>query len=202
MRSDPGRSGWLSGTGAVCVEHGGRLRDWTHEALPLHVAGRGSGAHPASRTTPVRPPPRTNDPREFAPVWFRIAGPVGDDEELTTRSPFEPIEEAGELLRGSVHVVCVTEDRPSRDGPQHGYGSGPRRARMWCRPTRLCGESTSPNALASAGRWRMRQQTAVAADLCDSLASTQQWRLPPAGAAPGRPQACGPQPPKSDAHKQ
>jgi len=76
--------------------------------------------------------PRTNDPREFAPVWFSIAGFVGDDDEpLTTGSPFGLIEEADELLRGSVHVMCLTEDQPSPTGERHGYGNGPRRARMW-----------------------------------------------------------------------
>jgi hypothetical protein len=75
--------------------------------------------------------PRTNDPREFGEIWFPIAGFVGDDEPLTARSPFELIEEANELLRGSVHVLCLTEDRPSRWKQEHGYGNGPRRARMW-----------------------------------------------------------------------
>ncbi len=74
--------------------------------------------------------PRTNDPREFAPVWPGIVGFVGD-EPLTTRSPFELIEEFDELLRGSVHILCLTEDRPSRWENEYGYGSGPRRARMW-----------------------------------------------------------------------
>lgn len=74
--------------------------------------------------------PRTNDPREFAAVLPGIAGFVGDDDELTTRSPFELIEDANELLRGSVHVLCFTEDRPS--GVSYGrYGNGPCRARMW-----------------------------------------------------------------------
>jgi len=75
--------------------------------------------------------PRTHDPREFAPVWFGIAGFVGEDDELTTRSPFELIEEAQDLLRGSVHVLCFTEDQPSRSGLHRGYGNGPLRARMW-----------------------------------------------------------------------
>jgi hypothetical protein len=75
--------------------------------------------------------PRTNDPREFGPVMFSIVGRVGDDEPLTERNPFELIEEADQLLRASVHVLCLTEDKPSRGGPQHGYGTGPRRARMW-----------------------------------------------------------------------
>jgi hypothetical protein len=39
---------------------------------------------------------------------------------------------------------------------------------MWRRPSRLFAATTSANALTSAGRWRMRQQTAVVADLCDS----------------------------------
>jgi hypothetical protein len=30
--------------------------------------------------------PRTNDPREFAPVWFGIAGFVGDNDSLTAES--------------------------------------------------------------------------------------------------------------------
>lgn len=74
--------------------------------------------------------PRTNDPREFTPVWPGIAGFVGD-EPLTMRSPFELIEEAMELLRGSVHLLCLTEDRPSPWKGKHGYGNGPCRARMW-----------------------------------------------------------------------
>jgi hypothetical protein len=74
--------------------------------------------------------PSTNDPREFAPVWSAVAGFVGD-EPLTTRSPFELIEEASELLRGSVHLLCLTEDRPSPWKTKYGYGNGPRRARMW-----------------------------------------------------------------------
>jgi hypothetical protein len=74
--------------------------------------------------------PRTNDPREFAPIWFSIAGHVGDDEPLTARRPFELVEEANELLRGSVHVLCFTEDQPSRVVQQR-YGNGPLRARMW-----------------------------------------------------------------------
>lgn len=75
--------------------------------------------------------PRTNDPREFGEIWFPIAGRVGDDEPLTARSPFKLIEEANEHLRRSVHVLCLTEDRPSRWEQRHGYGNGPRRARMW-----------------------------------------------------------------------
>jgi hypothetical protein len=74
--------------------------------------------------------PRTNDPREFAPVLPGIAGFVGDDDEVTTGNPFEFIEEANELLRGSVHVLCFTEDRPSRVSSGR-YGNGPCRARMW-----------------------------------------------------------------------
>jgi hypothetical protein len=75
--------------------------------------------------------PRTNDPREFAPVWFTIAGHVGDDDELTTRSPFELIEEASALLRDSVHLLCFTLDQPSARGFAGRYGNGPERARMW-----------------------------------------------------------------------
>lgn len=75
--------------------------------------------------------PRTNDPREFAPVWPAIAGRVDDDDDqMTTGSPFELIEEANELLRGSVHVLCFTEDRPSPVSSGR-YGNGPCRARMW-----------------------------------------------------------------------
>lgn len=74
--------------------------------------------------------PRTNDPREFAPVLPGIAGFVGDDDELTTGSPFELIEEANRLLHGSVHVLCFTEDRPS-PASYGRYGNGPCRARMW-----------------------------------------------------------------------
>lgn len=74
--------------------------------------------------------PRTNDPREFAPVWFGIAGFVGEDGDLSERNPFELIEEARTLLSESVHVLCFTEDRPSR-GEGARYGNGPLRARMW-----------------------------------------------------------------------
>jgi hypothetical protein len=75
--------------------------------------------------------PRTNDPREFADVWFPIAGSPRDDEPLTDRGPFELIEQANELLRGSAHVLCLTEDRPSPWENRYGYGNGPCRARMW-----------------------------------------------------------------------
>jgi Protein of unknown function (DUF2971) len=75
--------------------------------------------------------PRTNDPREFAPVWPGIAGSVGKDEPLTAGGPFELIEEFSELLRGSVHLLCLTEDRPSPWKNRYGYGNGPCRARMW-----------------------------------------------------------------------
>jgi hypothetical protein len=74
--------------------------------------------------------PRTNDPREFTPVWFSIAGFVPDDGDLTARNPFDLIEEASALLRESVHVLCFTEDRPSRHESGR-YGNGPCRARMW-----------------------------------------------------------------------
>lgn len=77
------------------------------------------------------PLPRTNDPREFAPVWPGIAGFVPDDQPLTGGNPFELVEEANELLRGSVHLLCLTEDRPSRWKNRYGYGNGPCRARMW-----------------------------------------------------------------------
>lgn len=75
--------------------------------------------------------PRTNDPREFGGVWFGIAGHGGDDEDLTARDPFELMAEADELLRGKVHLLCLTEDQPSRRGEQPRYGTGPQRARMW-----------------------------------------------------------------------
>jgi hypothetical protein len=74
--------------------------------------------------------PRTNDPREFGGVWFGIAGYGGDDEDLTARDPFELIAEADELLRSKVHLLCLTEDQPSRRR-QPRYGTGPRRARRW-----------------------------------------------------------------------
>lgn len=74
--------------------------------------------------------PRTNDPREFAPIWFAIAGFVSDDDGLTSRSPFELIEEANALLYDSVHVLCFTEDEPTPPDGQR-YGDGPMRARMW-----------------------------------------------------------------------
>jgi hypothetical protein len=74
--------------------------------------------------------PRTNDPREFVPILFPIAGFVGDDDQLTTGSPFELIDEANELLRDSVHVLCLTEGMPSQVTYAR-YGNGPRRARMW-----------------------------------------------------------------------
>jgi hypothetical protein len=71
--------------------------------------------------------PRTNDPREFAPLWFTIGG-RGD---LPDINPFEMIAEADRLLRESVHLLCLSEDRPNRDGIDGRYGNGPRRARMW-----------------------------------------------------------------------
>jgi hypothetical protein len=74
--------------------------------------------------------PRTNDPREFAPVWFTIGGRLGEDDELTTRNPFELIEEANVLLRKSVRLLCLTEDQPGT-GFGGRYGNGPERARMW-----------------------------------------------------------------------
>ena len=75
--------------------------------------------------------PRTNDPREFAPISFGIVDRVDENDQLTTRNPSELIEEADALLRDSVHVLCLTEDRRSHGGEQRGYGNGPRRARMW-----------------------------------------------------------------------
>jgi hypothetical protein len=75
--------------------------------------------------------PRTNDPREFGPVWFTIAGFVPEDGDLIKGNPFELIEEASTLLRESVHVLCFTEDQPSQRGHGGRYGSGPTRARMW-----------------------------------------------------------------------
>jgi hypothetical protein len=74
--------------------------------------------------------PRTNDPREFVPILFPIAGRVGEDDQLTTRNPWDLIEEANELLRESVHVLCLTKDTPSNITYTR-YGNGPRRARMW-----------------------------------------------------------------------
>src|SRR4051794_29020534 len=74
--------------------------------------------------------PRTNDPREAVPTLFTVAGFVGDDDELTKRDPFDLIAEAGALLRDSVHLLCLTEDKPS-DVTYSRYGNGPRRARMW-----------------------------------------------------------------------
>lgn len=81
--------------------------------------------------------PRTNDPREFAPVWPGIAGFVGEDEGVVSKDPFDLIERALELLNASVRVLCLTEDQPSRHGVQHGYGNGPHRARMWAQYRRV-----------------------------------------------------------------
>ena len=74
--------------------------------------------------------PRTNDPREFVPILFPIVGYLGEDDKLTERDPFDLIDEANRLLRDSVHLLCLTEDKPSQVTYTR-YGNGPRRARMW-----------------------------------------------------------------------
>src|SRR4051794_19053370 len=76
--------------------------------------------------------PRTNDPRESMPLEFALGGFISEQDDDLVDDLFEFQKTADALVRQSVHLLCLTEDRP-HPGPvvRGAYGTGPVRARMW-----------------------------------------------------------------------